>query len=46
MCNPCGWRIRFGAPGVRFMVKPERARASMAATLERIERVVTEDTRA
>jgi uncharacterized protein YndB with AHSA1/START domain len=35
-------RLALGAPGFKFMVKPERARAAMAATLERIERVVTQ----
>ena len=29
-----------GAPGFKFMVKPERTRAAMAATLERIEHLV------
>jgi len=38
-----GWAggLAVGAPGFRFMVKPERARASMAATLDHIERLVT-----
>jgi uncharacterized protein YndB with AHSA1/START domain len=31
-----------GAPGFRLMVKPERTRAAMAATLERIEHLVTQ----
>jgi uncharacterized protein YndB with AHSA1/START domain len=34
-------RFALGAPGFRFMANPERARASMAATLERIEYLVT-----
>ncbi|MGH8985372.1 MAG: SRPBCC family protein [Acidimicrobiia bacterium] len=33
--------LAVGAPGFKFMVKPARARAAMAATLERIERLVT-----
>lgn len=34
-------RFAIGAPGFRFMVKPERTRAGMTATLERIEQIVT-----
>lgn len=38
----CVWagRLALGAPGFRFMVKPEVTRAAMAATLERIDRLV------
>lgn len=35
-------RFAVGAPGFRFMVKPARTRAAMAATLERIEYLVTQ----
>lgn len=35
-------RLAFGAPGFKFMVKPTRTRAAMAATLERIEHLVTQ----
>ena len=34
--------LAIGAPGFKFMVKPERTRAAMAATLERIEHLVTQ----
>ncbi len=34
--------LALGAPGLRFMVKPARTRAAMAATLERIEHLVTQ----
>jgi hypothetical protein len=34
--------LAFGAPGFKFMVKPTRTRAAMAATLERIEHLVTQ----
>ena len=35
-------RFALGAPGFKFMVKPEATRAAMAATLERIDHLVTE----
>jgi uncharacterized protein YndB with AHSA1/START domain len=34
--------LALGAPGFKFMVKPERTRGAMAATLERIEHLVTQ----
>ncbi len=34
--------LALGAPGLRFMVKPARTRAAMAATLARIEHLVTQ----
>ena len=34
--------LALGAPGFRFMVKPERTRAAMVATLERIEDLATQ----
>ena len=34
-------RLALGGPGFKFMVKPARTRAAMAATLARIEQVVT-----
>jgi hypothetical protein len=35
--------LAVGAPGFKFMVKPAATRAAMAATLERIEHLVTRD---
>jgi uncharacterized protein YndB with AHSA1/START domain len=34
-------RLALGAPGFKFMIKPARTRAAMAATLERIQHLVT-----